>query len=110
MMGAGPLENPMAFYERSIVNFVDQLRTPVIFLYAGHNASAPVQQLQQFVVQAEVRGKTFDYRVFENESGGWRSWRSSNMRSALEAMEAVFDRYVLGRDREIRLSRGARIQ
>ena len=40
-----PIENPMPYYERSIVNFVDTLRTPIIFLYARQNPSAPFQQL-----------------------------------------------------------------
>lgn len=105
MIGTGPLENPSAYYERSIVNFVDKLRTPIIFLQAGHNPTAPVQQLQQFVVQAEVKGRWYDYRVFENEPGDWGSWRAANTRFALEAMEAVFDKYLLGREREVRLSR-----
>jgi dipeptidyl aminopeptidase/acylaminoacyl peptidase len=105
MIGATPLENPTAYYERSIVNFVDKLRTPIIFLYAGHNPRAPFQQLQQFAVQAEVKGRWYDYRVFENESGDWGTWRPANTRFALEAMEAVFDKYLLGREREVRLSR-----
>jgi dipeptidyl aminopeptidase/acylaminoacyl peptidase len=105
MIGSTPLENPMAFYERSIVNFVDTLRTPIVFLYARQNPAAPFQQLQQFAVQAEVKGRWYDYRVFENEFGGWRTWRPTNMRLALEGIEAVFEKYLLGADREIRLGR-----
>jgi dipeptidyl aminopeptidase/acylaminoacyl peptidase len=105
MIGSTPIENPMPYYERSIVNFVDTLRTPIIFLYARQNPSAPFQQLQQFAVQAEVKGRWYDYRVFENEFGGWRTWRSSNMRLALEGIEAVFEKYLLGRDRDVRLGR-----
>jgi dipeptidyl aminopeptidase/acylaminoacyl peptidase len=110
MIGRGPMETPMPFYERSLVNFVDKLRTPIIFLYPGNDASAPFQQLQQFAVQAEVKGKWFDYRMFESESGGWRTWRQANFRLALEAMDAVFEKYLQGRDREIKLSRGAHLQ
>jgi dipeptidyl aminopeptidase/acylaminoacyl peptidase len=105
MIGDVPLVNPTAYYERSLVNFVDKLRTPIIFLYAGHNSRAPLQQLQQFGVQAEVKGRWYDYRVFENESGDWETWRAANTRFTLEAMEAVFDKYLLGREREVRLSR-----
>ena len=105
MIGSTPIENPMPYYERSIVNFMDTLRTPIVFLYARQNPSAPFQQLQQFAVQAEVKGKWYDYRVFENEFGGWRTWRPSSMRLALEGIEAVFEKYLQGRDREVRLSR-----
>jgi dipeptidyl aminopeptidase/acylaminoacyl peptidase len=105
MIGSTPLENPIAYYERSLVNFVDQVRTPIIFLYAGHNSSAPFQQLHQFAVQAEMKGRWYDYRVFENESGDWGTWRAANTRLTLEAMEALFDKYLLGRDRDVRLSR-----
>ncbi len=97
--------NPLAFYERSLINFVDKLRTPIIFLYEGDDTSAPFQQLQQFAVQAEVKGKWFDYRVFENESKGWQYWRPNNLRQSLEAMGALFEKHLLGREREIRLSR-----
>jgi dipeptidyl aminopeptidase/acylaminoacyl peptidase len=105
MIAANPLEAPMPYYERSLVNFVDKLRTPIVFLYAGHNPAAPFQQLQQFAVQAEVKGRWYDYRVFENESGEWRTWRAANMRFALESMEMVFEKFLMGREREIRLTR-----
>jgi dipeptidyl aminopeptidase/acylaminoacyl peptidase len=105
MIGGNPIENPIPYYERSIVNFVDKLRTPIVFLYARHNPTAPFQQLEQFAVQAEVKGRWYDYRIFENESGDWRTWRQSSTRFALEAMEAVFEKYLLGRERDIRLSR-----
>jgi dipeptidyl aminopeptidase/acylaminoacyl peptidase len=105
MIGGSPIDNPMAYYERSLVNFVDKLRTPIIFLNAGHSSTAPFQQLQQFAVQAEVKGRWYDYRVFDNEWGDWSTWRSSNVRSALEATEMVFDKYLLGHERDIRLGR-----
>jgi dipeptidyl aminopeptidase/acylaminoacyl peptidase len=105
LIGSTPLTNPLAFYERSLVNFVDKLRTPIVFLYAGDNRFAPFQQLQQFAVQAEVKGKWFDYRIFENESEGWQYWSPNNLRLTLEAMDALFEKHLLGRDREIRLSR-----
>jgi len=105
MIGSSPLENPAAYYERSLVNFVDQIRTPVIFLSARHSSTAPFQQLHQFAVQAEMKGRWYDYRAFEYESGDWGTWRAANTRFALEAMEALFDKYLLGRDREVRLGR-----
>ena len=105
MIGSTPIENPMPYYERSIVNFVDSLRTPIIFLYARQNPAAPFQQLQQFAVQAEVKGRWYDYRVFENEFSGWRTWRPSSRRLALEGIEALFEKYLQGRDRDVRLSR-----
>jgi hypothetical protein len=97
--------NPHAYYQRSIVNFVDKLRTPIIFFFAEDNVAAPFQQLQQFAVQAEVKGKWFDYRVFDSESEGWQYWRPNNLRQTLEGMDALFEKHLLGRDREIRLSR-----
>jgi dipeptidyl aminopeptidase/acylaminoacyl peptidase len=105
MIGASPMSNPLAYYERSLVNFIDKLRTPIIFLYTSGDPSAPFQQLQQFAVEAEVKGKWFDYRVFEEESQGWQHWRPSSLRQALEAMDALFEKHLLGRDRDIRLSR-----
>jgi len=105
MIGESPVTSPLPFYERSLINFVDKLRTPIIFFYAGDDPKAPFQQLQQFAVQAEVKGRWFDYRTFENESEGWQSWRPNNLRQTLEGMDALFEKHLLGRDREIRLSR-----
>jgi dipeptidyl aminopeptidase/acylaminoacyl peptidase len=105
LIGSTPMTHPLPFYERSLVNFVDKLRTPIIFLYPGDNTSAPFQQLQQFAVQAEVKGKWYDYRIFENESEGWQFWSPNSLRLTLEAMDALFEKHLLGRDREIRLSR-----
>jgi len=56
-------------------------------------------------VQAEVKGKWFDYRIFDNESDGWQSWRPNTVRLAMEGIDALFEKYLLGRDRDIRLSR-----
>jgi dipeptidyl aminopeptidase/acylaminoacyl peptidase len=105
MIGGSPIENPLAYYERSLVNFVEQLRTPIVFLNSGRNPAAPFQQLQQFAVQAEVKGKWYDYHVFDAESGDRFTWRAANLRFAMETIEAVFDKYLLGRERDIRLSR-----
>jgi dipeptidyl aminopeptidase/acylaminoacyl peptidase len=105
MIANSPLEAPQPFYERSLVNFVDKLRTPIIFLYTTDNPAAPFQQLQEFGVQAIVKGKWFDYQVFENESSGWQTWRSTNLRRTLESMDALYEKHLLGRDREIRLTR-----
>jgi hypothetical protein len=104
MIGSTPMANPLAHYERSLVNFVDRLRTPIIFFFSGDSAG-PLLQLQEFAVQAEVKGKWFDYRVFDNESERWQTWRPSNVRQTLEGMDALFEKHLLGRDREIRLSR-----
>lgn len=105
MIGGSPIQNPRPYFERSMVNFMDKLRTPIVFLYAANDPATPFQQLQQFAVQAEVKGKWYDYRVFDNELGDWRTWRTATLRSSLEAMNNLFDKHLLGRDREIRLSR-----
>ena len=105
MIGESPMTSPFPFYERSLINFVDKLRTPIIFFYTGDGPNPSIQQLQQFAVQAEVKAKWFDYRIFDNESEGWQYWRPISMRQTLEAMDALFEKHLLGRDREIRLSR-----
>jgi dipeptidyl aminopeptidase/acylaminoacyl peptidase len=105
LIGATPLSNPIPYYERSIVNFIDKLRSPIIFIYAGADTLAPLQQLQQFAVQAEVKNKWYDYRIFEGEYADWRSWRSTTMRQSLEALDVFFEKNVLGRDVELRMGR-----
>ncbi len=103
--GSTPLAAPAPYYERSLINYVDALRTPIIFLFGSHDRRAPFQQIEQFAVQAETEGKWFDYRVFESEPDGWHRWRPTSVRVALEASSALFETYLRGRNREIRLTR-----
>ncbi len=105
LIGESPMTRPLPFYERSLLNFVDKLRTPIIFMYTGDDPRAPFQQLQQFAVQAEVKGKWFDYRIFDNESESWQTWHPANLKLTLEAVEALFEKYVLGRERDFHLTR-----
>ena len=105
MIGSTPIAAPLLFYERSLTNFVDTLRTPIIFFYGGSDPTAPFQQIEQFAVQAEAQGKWFDYRVFDGEPHGWHRWRPSSMRVALEATDALFENHLMGGNRPIRLTR-----
>ena len=105
MAGGTPMDVPRPYYERSLINFVGTLRTPIIFLYGGADVSVPFQQIEQFAVQAEVEGKWFDYRAFAGEPHGWQHWRPNSVRVALEAAHALFDTHLLGRARPITLSR-----
>jgi hypothetical protein len=105
MIAESPMQTPLPFYERSLLNFVDKLRTPIIFLYAANDPSAPFQQLQQFGVQAQVKGKWFDYLIFQNERAGWQHWRPASLRLAIESMDALYEKHLLGMEREIRMSR-----
>jgi dipeptidyl aminopeptidase/acylaminoacyl peptidase len=43
LIGSTPMANPLAYYQRSLVNFVDKLRTPIIFFFSGDNVSSFVQ-------------------------------------------------------------------
>jgi dipeptidyl aminopeptidase/acylaminoacyl peptidase len=105
MLGASPMNAPRPYYERSLTNFVPALRTPIIFLYGGRDPNAPVQQIEQFAVQAEVAGKWFDYRIFEAEPHGWQRWTPSSLATTLEATDAMLETYLLGRNRPINLTR-----
>ena len=105
MIGSTPIDTPTPFYERSLINFVDELRTPIIFLYGESDPLAPIQQIEQFAVQADTKGKWFDYRVFREETHGWHRWRPSSIRVALEAANALFENNLMGGNRTIRLTR-----
>lgn len=105
MIGATPMTNARSFYERSILNFVDKLRTPIVFIYASDDGSAPVQQLHQFAVSAEVNAKWFDYQILQNEPRGYLRWRPQSLRVALEGVGALFERFLQGKDRDIKLTR-----
>jgi dipeptidyl aminopeptidase/acylaminoacyl peptidase len=68
----GDLEKNKALYEdRSPINFIDQVKAPLLLLAGGHDPRCPKEETQQVVDAIKQRGGVVDYKVYENEGHGF---------------------------------------
>lgn len=68
----GDLEQNKARYEdRSPINFIDQVKVPLLLLAGGHDPRCPKEETFQVVEAIKKRGGVVEYKVFENEGHGF---------------------------------------
>jgi dipeptidyl aminopeptidase/acylaminoacyl peptidase len=68
----GDLVKNKALYEdRSPVNFIDQIKAPLLLLAGGHDPRCPKSETQQVVEAIKKRGGTVDYKIYDNEGHGF---------------------------------------
>jgi dipeptidyl aminopeptidase/acylaminoacyl peptidase len=66
-----PVKNKALYEERSPINFVDQVKAPLLLLAGGNDPRCPKSEAQQVVDAIKKRGGTIDYKVYENEGHGF---------------------------------------
>jgi dipeptidyl aminopeptidase/acylaminoacyl peptidase len=66
-----PVKNKALYEERSPINYVDQIKAPLILLAGGHDPRCPKEETQQVVDAIKKRGGTVDYKIYENEGHGF---------------------------------------
>jgi dipeptidyl aminopeptidase/acylaminoacyl peptidase len=62
-----PVKNKALYEERSPINFIDQIKAPLLLLAGGHDPRCPKEETQQVVDTIKKRGGTVDYKIYENE-------------------------------------------
>ena len=68
----GDLVKNKALYEdRSPINFIDQVKAPLLLLVGSHDPRCPKEETQQVVDAIRKRGRTVDYKIYENEGHGF---------------------------------------
>src|SRR6202049_1727592 len=83
----GDPENNKALYEeRSPINFIDQVKAPLLVLAGGHDPRCPKSEAQQVVDAIKKRGGTVDYKVYENEGHGF-----ARVENQIDAYKRVAD-------------------
>jgi dipeptidyl aminopeptidase/acylaminoacyl peptidase len=89
----GPPEaNPEAYRQASAINFIDNLRAPVMTLQGTADTNVVFLQSIKLVDDLLARGKTFEFELYPGEVhffGRRRSWVD-----AFGKMEAFLDRYL----------------
>ena len=81
-----PVKNKALYEERSPINFVDQIKAPLLLLAGGHDPRCPKSEAQQVVDAIKKRGGTVDYKVYENEGHGF-----ARVENQIDAYKRVAD-------------------
>jgi dipeptidyl aminopeptidase/acylaminoacyl peptidase len=66
-----PAKNKTLFEDRSPINFIDQVKAPLLLLAGGHDPRCPHEESQQVVDAIKKKGGVVDYKVYENEGHGF---------------------------------------
>ncbi len=66
-----PVKNKALYQDRSPINYIDQIKAPLILLAGGNDPSCPKSEAQQVVDAIKKRGGTVDFKVYENEGHGF---------------------------------------
>jgi dipeptidyl aminopeptidase/acylaminoacyl peptidase len=90
----GPYPESVELYrERSPINFVDQIETPMLVLQGADDEIVPPSQAEMIVAALKDRGIPHAYLLFEGEGHGFR--KAENVVASLEA-ELSFYAQILG--------------
>jgi len=90
----GPYPEEQArYFERSPVNFADQLNTPIILLQGLEDKIVPPSQAETMIAALDKKGLPYAYLAFEGEQHGFR--KAENIIRSAEA-ELYFYGYIFG--------------
>jgi len=81
-----PVKNKTLYEERSPINFIDQIKAPLLLLAGGHDPRCPKSETQQMVDAIKKRGGTVDYKIYENEGHGF-----ARVENQIDAYKRVAD-------------------
>jgi dipeptidyl aminopeptidase/acylaminoacyl peptidase len=81
-----PVKNKALYEERSPINYIDQIKAPLMLLAGGHDPRCPKSETQQVVDAIKKRGGTVDYKIYENEGHGF-----ARVENQIDAYKRVAD-------------------
>jgi dipeptidyl aminopeptidase/acylaminoacyl peptidase len=81
-----PTKNKALYEERSPINFIDQIKAPLLLLAGGHDPHCPKSETQQVVEAVRKRGGTVDYKIYDNEGHGF-----ARVENQIDAYKRVAD-------------------
>jgi dipeptidyl aminopeptidase/acylaminoacyl peptidase len=81
-----PVKNKALYEERSPINYIDQIKAPLLLLAGGHDPRCPKSETQQVVDAIKKRGGTVDYKIYENEGHGF-----ARVENQIDAYKRVAD-------------------
>jgi dipeptidyl aminopeptidase/acylaminoacyl peptidase len=81
-----PIKNKVLYEERSPINFIDQIKAPLLLLAGGHDPRCPKSETQQVVDAIRKRGGTVDFKIYDNEGHGF-----ARVENQIDAYKRVAD-------------------
>ncbi len=66
-----PTKNKALYEDRSPINFIDQIKAPLLLLAGGNDPRCPKSEAQQVVDAIKKRGGTVEYKIYDNEGHGF---------------------------------------
>jgi dipeptidyl aminopeptidase/acylaminoacyl peptidase len=79
-----PEKNKALFEDRSPINFIDQVKAPLLLLAGGHDPRCPKTETEQVVEAIKKKGGTVDYKIYDNEGHGF-----SKIENQIDAYQRV---------------------
>jgi dipeptidyl aminopeptidase/acylaminoacyl peptidase len=80
------IKNKTLYEDRSPINFIDQIKAPLLLLAGGHDPRCPKSETQQVVDAIKKRGGTVEYKIYENEGHGF-----ARVENQIDAYQRVAD-------------------
>lgn len=81
-----PAKNKALYEERSPINFIDQIKAPLLLLAGGHDPRCPKSETEQVVEAIKNRGGTVDYKIYDSEGHGF-----ARVENQIDAYQRVAD-------------------
>ena len=66
-----PVKDKALLEERSPINYIDQIKAPLLLLAGGNDPRCPKSEALQVVDAIKKRGGTVDYNIYDNEGHGF---------------------------------------
>jgi dipeptidyl aminopeptidase/acylaminoacyl peptidase len=80
------VKNKALYEDRSPINFIDQVRAPLLLLAGGHDPRCPKTETEQVVAAIKKRGGTVEAKIYENEGHGF-----ARVENQIDAYKRVAD-------------------
>jgi dipeptidyl aminopeptidase/acylaminoacyl peptidase len=87
-----PVKNKELWEDRSPINFVDRIKTPVLLFAGGNDPRCPKSEAQQVADAIKKRGGAVELKIYENEGHGFA--RVENQIDAYTRVAEFLKKYV----------------
>jgi dipeptidyl aminopeptidase/acylaminoacyl peptidase len=81
-----PVKNRALLEQRSPINFIDQIKAPLLLLAGGNDRRCPKSETLQVVDAVKKHGGRVDYKIYENEGHGF-----ARLENQVDAYKRVAD-------------------
>ena len=87
-----PETHPDLYHDRSAINFIEDVRSPLLILQGGRDPRVPLTEAEQMRDRMAAAGKTYGYYVYMDEGHGFR--KIENVVDSMHRTIGFFDEYM----------------